>query len=862
MRGHFLGMRLRMFGSLAIFVCLLNVAVAESNEPRQFTDEEKTFFTHDVLPILQAHCFQCHGGEPKVQGGLKLTSREDILKGGESGPAVSFDPTAESLLLGAIRYESFEMPPKGKLPQAQIDVLTRWVSQGMPWSNEAVADTLKGHGVPQVDEKARNFWAFKPVARPEVPAVKDTAWVRTPIDAFILSKLEAHEFRPAPPASKTDLLRRLHYAVTGLPPTLAEVESFLNDTSPDAYEQRVDALLASRHYGEHWGRHWLDLVRYAETNSFERDGPKPNAWKYRDYVIRAFNEDKPYSEFIRQQLAGDELAPVTREGVIATGFYRLGLWDDEPADKEQAYYDELDDIVSTTGQAFLGLTIGCARCHDHKIDPFPQKDYYRFLAFFHGVNTLGSYDQRAVVLRIIDSSADDRGHDAPDSFVNIKPYQEDLAKLEGEARKFAKKLAELNRQIDAIHQQAAAKLVAGEKDDFAYEQNCLAILEKNVGKVISAEELERYRALRKERDLANQNRPAALETVLAVVEQGAKPRETYLLARGNPAGREEKLEPGFPSVVSPPDVSDPSFPAMPDEALTSGRRKVVADWIADAANPLTARVLVNRLWQYNFGRGIVRSSSNFGYQGTPPTHPELLDWLANEFIKSGMRIKPMQRLLLTSNAFRMATDADEKANEKDPENDLYSHFDLRRLTAEEIRDSILAASGNLNLEKSAGPSIYPIIPKEVLAGQSRPGDGWGKSTPQDRASRSVFVYIKRSLALPMLTSFDAPDPDSPCPVRFSTTQPSQALGMINSPFLNEQSRLFAENITKEASDDTREQVRLALRRVMQRTPSEADVERGLQFLESMQREHGLSAKVAFERFCLLAFNLNEFVFLN
>ena len=744
----------------------------------KFSEEQISFFARDVIPILQANCFQCHGAEESVKGELRLTNRETILSGGESGPAVSLDSPDESLLLSAIRYESFEMPPKGKLAQAQIDVLTKWVSTGMPWSDEVVSATLKAHSPPKVDEKARSFWAFKAVSHPPIPKVNDAAWVRNPIDAFILSKLEANGFHPAPPAGKADLLRRLHYAVTGLPPTLEEVDSFIADTSPDAYEKRVDQLLSSRHYGEHWARHWLDLVRYAETNSFERDGPKPNAWKYRDYVISSFNEDKPYDQFIREQLAGDELTPVTRESVIATGYYRLGLWDDEPADREQAYYDELDDIASTTGQTFLGLTVGCARCHDHKIDPFPQKDYYRFLAFFHGVNTQGNYDQRAITLRIIDSSGDGQ-IDTPNNakaLVTIKPFQNDLKKLVGSAADFAKQLAEINQQIAAIHEQAAKKLIAGEKDDFAYEQNCLAILEKNVGKVISEEELNRYRSLRKERDLFNQHRPAALETVLAVIERGAEPRETFLLARGNPGAHEEKLLPGFPTVLGLANEVDPAIPTPTDDAISSGRRRVLADWIADGSNPLTARVMVNRLWQYNFGRGLVRTSSNFGYQGTPPTHPELLDWLASEFVANGMHLKSMQRMILTSNAFRMSADADPTYVAKDPENDLLSHFDLRRLTAEEIRDSILAVSGNLYLEKSNGPSIYPIIPKEVLAGQSRPGDGWGKSTKEEMAARSVFVYIKRSLALPLLASFDSPEPDSPCPVRFSTTQPSQASG--------------------------------------------------------------------------------------
>lgn len=846
---------------MLLLACTSFPGAAAEPAAATFSSEQIDFFAHKVVPILQAHCFSCHGAEPKIQGGLRLTSRVTILEGGESGPAVSVDSPDESLLLEAIRYESFEMPPKGKLPQAQIEILTRWVSMGLPWSDEAAAAALKPHAVPKVDEKARQFWAFKPVAHPKVPEVQNKAWVRNLIDAFILAKLEARGFAPAPMADKPALLRRLHYAVTGLPPSPEEVDAFIADSSPDAYERRVDQLLASRHYGEHWGRHWLDLVRYAETNSFERDGPKPNAWKYRDYVIQALNEDKPYDQFIREQLAGDELEPVTRDGVVATGFYRLGLWDDEPADRELSYYDQLDDIVSTTGQAFLGLTIGCARCHDHKIDPFPQKDYYKFLAFFHGINSYGNGPEAQ---RIVESESATVGASsgALAAGVKIQPFRDDAGGSAKPTDEFSRKLVEIKQQIASIEESVGKNLVAGMRDDFAHVENRQRILEGQVGTTITSKEFARYCELVKEKDLLELSRPATAEAVLAVIERGHEPRETFVLARGNPAGKEDMVQPGFPSVLGPAAAIDPAIPAAPQGSLSAGRRKIVADWIADRDNPLTSRVIVNRLWQYNFGRGLVRSSSNFGYMGTPPTHPELLDWLAGELAANRMRLKPLQRMLLTSNAFRMSSKADPAVAEQDPENDLISHFDLRRLSAEEIRDSILAVCGNLNLSKSGGPSVYPPIPREVLAGQSMPGSGWGKSTPEEQASRSVFVFVKRSLAVPLLASFDAPDPDGPCPVRFTTTQPSQALGLLNSQFLAEQSQLLAENLQQVAGPDPTAQVRLALRRTLQRMPTDAEVDRGLKFIVQLQDEEKLSPKVALSRFCLLAINLNEFVFLN
>ncbi|MFZ9793061.1 MAG: DUF1549 domain-containing protein, partial [Gemmataceae bacterium] len=420
--------------------------------------DPKTFFNKEVQPILQAHCMSCHGAEKKVKGGFNLSSRDALLKGGDSGKVVLLDKPGESILLDAIRYGEMKMPPKGKLPQAQIDILEKWLKMGVPYADGATS-AMKSHGPPKVDEEARNFWAFKPVKKPTVPQVKNSAWVRNPVDAFILRKLEDNNYSPAAPANKTALLRRLHFAVTGMPPTSAEVESFLKDDSTDAYEKRVDALLASRHYGEHWARHWLDLVRYAETNSFERDGIKPNAWKYRDYVIQAFNKDMPYSQFIREQLAGDELERVTRDSMVATGYFRLGLWDDEPADPLLHYYDQLDDIVSTTGQTFLGLTVGCARCHDHKIDPFPQKDYYRFMAFFHGIN---SYGNGPASQRIVDGDIKDLSGIVPGG---RKADAQKLRELEIKARDYDSKLGDINRRIGKIESDFQAKLPGGQRDD-------------------------------------------------------------------------------------------------------------------------------------------------------------------------------------------------------------------------------------------------------------------------------------------------------------------------------------------------------------------------------------------------------------
>jgi mono/diheme cytochrome c family protein len=815
--------------ALSLFLSLLLGAMLQAAELPSAVVGTRFFVTR-VQPILQAQCARCHGDQ-KARGGLRLVSRAALLEGGDRGPAVSLDRPAESLLLRAVNHKDLKMPPGGKLSVAQLDVLDRWVKMGVPWPK--AVSTAKRPGPPPVDEQARRFWSFRPVARPRVPKVKKAEWVRTPLDAFILAKLEAAGLRPAPPASKTSLLRRVTYDLTGLPPTPEEMTAFLADPRPDAYEQVVERLLASPHHGERYARHWLDLVRYAETNGYEFDAVKPSVWRWRDWVITAFNADLPYARFVKEQLAGDEMEPVTPEGIIATGYYRLGPWDSGAPDRLQAAYDELDDIVATTGQVFLGLTVNCARCHDHKNDPFPTRDYYRLLAFFHGIQR---YSPRTS-LRPLVGKDDSRRKD------EVAAYQ--------------KKLAAIGAQTKAIEDTLAGHLDGGERDDFKEEQYRADIIAKHVPKHVSRETHERYLALRRERFALLRRRPAGLAQALCVSESRTPP-PTYILLRGSPRSRGDRVEPGFPSVLA---TKPPVLPRRRDNARTSGRRRVLAEWIASPENPLTARVMANRVWQWHFGRGIVRSSSDFGYQGTPPTHPELLDWLARELIDRGWQLKALHRLIVTSSAYRMSSLPDARGLARDRENDLFWRFDLRRLAAEEVRDSILAVCGNLNRARLGGPSIFPSIPREVLAGQSRPGSGWRPSPADEQARRSVYVHIKRSLSVPLLAAFDAADPDATCPVRFTTTQATQALTMLNSEFLQDQAAQFAADLRQSAQGPAA-QVRLALRRATQRQPTATEVERGLALLARLRSKHGLTPDEALKSFCLLALNLNEFIYLD
>ena len=834
--------------SLAAAACLVaspGDVFAQAGAPTAVEDAARVkFFEEKVRPVLQAHCVKCHGGE-KTKAGLRLTSRSAVIAGGDTGPAVVPERAGESLLMQAVGYanDKLQMPPSGKLPQADIDVLGTWVEMGLPWTpghEEAVpAPAADAHGPPKVDDKARAFWSFKPLVRPAVPEVARREWVRNPVDAFVLAKLEARGFAPAEPADKAALIRRATYDLTGLPPAPAEVEAFVADARPDAYEQLVERLLASPHYGEKWGRHWLDLVRFAETNSYERDGRKPNAWRYRDYVIRSFNDDKPYDRFVTEQLAGDELpgADTNPDALVATGFYRLGIWDNEPADRELARYDGLDDVVATVGQTFLGLTVDCARCHDHKLDPIPQRDYYKLVAFFQNIHDYtdgGPHDQVPLA-----ASAADRA--AIEARQVERRQQIELARVA------------VNEAEDNFRQ-----LLAGEPGrGVVSDQELPSLIASEGARVLGRERYEQYQTLRKNLQALRQS-PDPSDMALAVTERGPQAPDTFVLLRGNVQSKGPKVEPGFLEVISP---SEPTIPPPAPGARSSGRRTVLAQWVTSRDNPLTARVMANRIWQYHFGRGIVRSSSNFGYQGDAPTHPELLDWLAAEFRDGGWGMKRMHRLVMTSSAYRMSSKPNPEALAADPRNDLMWRFDMRRLTAEEIRDSILAANGTLN-PKMFGPGVFPAIPREVMVGQSRPGEGWGKSPPEEAARRSVYIHAKRSLRVPIIEGFDAAETDKACAVRFVTVQPTQALGMLNGEFLNAEAAKLAARVRKEAGTDIGKQVKLALRLVTSREPTIDEVGRAMKLLTDLTESEAVPADRAMDYVCLVALNLNEFVYLD
>jgi len=818
---------------------LLNLSLRAADEPK-FTPSQVANYTGKVLPVLKANCLKCHGDDAKkLRGELDLRTRTSLLKGGETGPAIDTKKPAESLLVQAVQYtkDDYHMPPAGKLKDADIATLVAWVNDGAPYP----ADRLGEAAVEEPKRKTftpeqKSYWAYQPVKPLPVPA----NGARTAVDAFLLQKQMEKKLTPAAKAEKAVLIRRAYYDLTGLPPTPEQVDAFTADSDPKAWEKLIDQLLASPHYGEKWGRHWLDVVRYGETNGYERDGRKPNAWRYRDYVIRSFNGDQPYDRFLKEQLAGDELPrdPDNADPIIATGFYRLGVWDDEPADRVQAKFDGYDDIVTITGQAMLGLTLNCARCHDHKGDPLLQEDYYKLVAFFRDIRPY--------------SDTQDVGSSSSQTDIS-QPALRKTYEVEWNAR--TAKIKELTGAMTALEEIAIKKMSA--EDQRASEGNDRPLVLRKLPKFFTAMQRSEYDTLAKQREELHRKPRPKQDLALSVNNCEAKPPATFLNIRGNPNVNGAEVQPGFPVILSP------EAPKITPTAKTSGRRTALAEWIASPSNPLTARVLVNRLWQHHFGRGLVPTSNDFGKLGEQPSHPELLDYLAADFMQHGWTVKRMHRLLMTTDAYQRSSTALAGNMRTDPGNVFLWRFNMRRLNAEEMRDSILAVSGNLN-PKSGGPSIYPKIGVEVLAGLSfeNKKDHWPDSPEVERNRRTVYAFVKRSLQVPILANHDQADTDNSCPVRYTTTVPTQALGMLNGEFANEQAVTLAKRLRADAGPDLAKQVARGLRLATGCTPTAEEVARDVEFVRTMKAKHHLDDARALAQYALLLLNLNGFAYLD
>ncbi len=781
----------------------------------------------NAVSLLRRECISCHGPE-KQEANLRLDSRPSFIAGGDNGPvlanSISLSPSAKrSLLLERIEHEDPEllMPPKRRLSETDIAILRDWVNAGAPWcAEDSLSETTDSAMVKRGDARsdAKNpisvlyggkrldLWSLKPIRRSAIPAVKGISWCRNPIDCFVLAKWEREGRIPAPDASDGVLARRTSMDLIGMPPDFDQVQSFVLDESPDKYDRYIDRNLNSFSFGVHWARMWLDVVRYSDSNGFDWDELRPNAWRYRDYVVRSLNDDLPFDQFVEQQLAGDELlvgAPLDegeQDCLIATGYLRLGPQDNAAGlfnEQDRARTELMSDLTETTAGALLGLTMSCCRCHDHKTDPLSQVDHYRMRAFFAACQY------------------------ADDVAIDLKSEQEVIVdhnqRLDAEI--------ELLQPSDKVESKKATEQMSLQER----EQ-----VEQAESKIESIKKLKR-----------------SFTKGLLMRDQGDTIKPIFVLSNGDHRTPKDPVEPGFPSVLFPnaPDM------AKPVKSNSTGRRLTLARWITSQENPWTARVIVNRIWQNYFGTGIVATPNDFGVTGELPMHPELLDYLAMELIESGWSLKHIHKLVVSSSAYRQRTIADEEANVDRKYETLRTH--LRRMSAEQLRDSILHVSGLLQ-ERGGGPPVWPVLDAETLAANPAVLDdnatktkGWYPSPPSDQAARSLYLIQKRTIRIPWMETFDLPENVVSCGRRESSLVAPQSLAMMNGSLTLQASQRLAEAIMIDKELPRNDQVHQVFQRILLRTPNKQELDSCKLFLESR----------TLVELCMVLLNTNEFAFM-
>ena len=913
---------------------------------------QEEFFEKKIRPIFAASCHRCHNARSKIAG-LDLTTAEAFHRGGDSGPVINVEKPEESRLLKVIGYGGeIKMPPAGKLKDHEITALTEWVKMGAPWPGAVTSATSESRpnnpAARSFTEEEKGFWAYQPMKDVAPPQVKIEAWTQSPIDRFILRKLEEKNFKPAPPADKLTLLRRATFDLTGLPPTESEMRDFLADRSPDAFDKIVERLLASPRYGERWGRHWLDVARYADSTGNDEDHRYPHGWRYRDYVIESFNNDLPYDQFIREQVAGDLLpaknpGEVNRRGIIATGFLALGPKAIAQQDKKKMLYDVYDEQVDVTTRAFLGLTVSCARCHDHKFDPILTKDYYAMIGMFASTRSFTNPEShvsvvlekplvpgeeferykaarkehqakerraRLAIEEIVDEVRDravkDHSPRMADYFLAARKIYKDSAPLADAARqeslneellkrwveflkpgaevhgylnewnaaspdnlattaqgyqeRFQKRFAEWEEKIGnwrAEYRKALAEnkplpekpgFEPGDDrffNDVYFAGGPFAVGDKDQ-KRFSPEQWSRLTALRKEQEELKKSAPVEPEMACAI--EDGDPVEQKVFVRGDYNNPGEAAPKGFPAILARYDTK-PSFAG-------SGRLQI-AEWLTQPGHPLTARVMVNRIWQWHFGEGLVRTPDNFGKTGERPTHPELLDYLAMRFVKNGWSIKAMHRMIMMSSAYRMSSINPNVAEEADPDNRLLTRFNRRRLSVEEMRDGLLAIDGTLDL---------------TMGGTLQTGRGTDGENNQGRLSlnpekpkrRTVYLPLRRANLPTLLNLFDFGDATTPSGKRLLTNVATQALFWLNSDFLNERAQNAAKSLLdrKEMSDAAR--IETAYARILNRNPSKDEIDQALNYIAGFkQRFAGEKAdQKAWHSLCRALMASNDFVYVD
>ena len=841
---------------------------------------EPVDFVREIQPLLAERCIKCHGPE-KQKGGLRLDRKNSAFKGGDSDErGIVPGKAGESRVFQAVISEDEDerMPPrKGggePLTGRQVDLLKRWIDGGADWPESAVFAGATGRSEMKVTDEDRDHWAFRPL-RPTPRGAN--------VDAFIRAAQEAKGLAPSAPADARALVRRICFDLTGLPPTLEEVQHWTGriGESRDAIGVLVDELLASPHYGERWARHWLDVARYADSNGMEGDGDRRNAYHFRDFVIRALNEDMPFDQFVRWQLAGDELAPDQPQAIAATGFIAAGVNAALPdklmeEEKLRNRANELDDIVSTTGQAMLGLTLACARCHDHKYDPLPTRDYYRMMRIFN------SGDRQEVPLASPPEVKAHRDADAAwktESDVAVKARDEWMkeARAPFVQQVRAAKIAKLNLSDDERrlltekpNDDAAKKLADRFKKELTAESGNYVVL-------LSPEQKARWDELDGRVRAVAKKKPAELPVAFAFADFASEPKESWFFERGDFMARREKMDLGFLTVLTNGRTPDDYWKSARDEKRrddSTQQRRALAEWMTDGEHGtgvLLARVMVNRVWQHHFGEGLVRTVSDFGTRGEPPTHPALLEWLTGEFIRSGWSVKHLHRLIVKSATYQQGSTFDKSKAAIDPGNRLLWRRRPLRIESEILRDSMLAVAGTLN-PAMFGPSFKPPIPAEAMQARNlkSPYPADAKDTPETRR-RTIYMFHKRVVQYPLMQAFDAPDAQQSCSRRMNTTVAPQALALLNDPFVRLRADELAKRLQSDAGSEPDAQIRRAFALCLSRDPGSAELDDARAFITAQidvraKRDARLPAeelkRLGLTDFCQSLFGLNEFIYID
>ena len=773
---------------------------------------DPAFFEQSVRPILAQHCVKCHGPD-KQKGGLRLNDAGAFAAGGDSGPAVVAGKPDVSRLVKAVRHEDGEMPPGKKLPAADIATLAKWVTDGAVWPAAAGSAKMPARKPGGITDADRAWWAFQPPTAPPVPTAGD-GWARTPIDRFVAASHAAAGLTPAPDAGPLAVLRRVTFDLTGLPPTPAEIDAHLADPSRDAFEKLVDRLLATPAYAQRQARLWLDLVRYADSDGYRMDHPRPHAWRYRDYVVRSFAADKPYDRFVREQLAGDEIAPADPDALVATGYLRQWPYEYNQRDVKGQWAAILNDLTDVTGDVFLGLGFGCARCHDHKFDPLLQKDYFALQSFFAGL----SFRDEPVF------ATAEAARDYPAALAAWEATTAALrADIDGllaavRAKEMAHAVNKFPEDIRAVFAKPPAERTTHEKQLHELAARQVEYEHVRAPEFLKGEAKTNYDALKKQLATHLKTKPPD-PTAMIARDHGREAAPTVVAAGRNKG----PVEPAFPAVFGLP------APAITPGPASTGRRRALADWLTRPDHPLTARVMVNRVWQQHFGTGLVATASDYGTLGDKPTHPELLDHLAAGFVADGWSLKRLHKRVVTSAVYRQAaTGADPRRLDRMP---------VRRLDAEQVRDALLAVGG------------------ELKDGDGRP------AVAADGLKRSLFTKVVRNTPDPLLAAFDAADGLTSCARRNVTVTPTQSLLLLNGPFGLARATAFAKRVVP-AGDDDAAGVRAAFRLAYGRPPTEAEAAEARSFLRQQAGVAGSDRLAAWTDFCHALLNSNEFLYLD